>query len=152
MSQFSPSRTSRPRTAFQPAYPPVRRPVRQPVRQPATWAAFAFPAIGGAVAGSSALAAYVVADLAGTLALGDSAGPGQPAYDYVTAYFPGSAFGFLTGYPLAFVACVILVLAATGLAVRRKWILAVLLLVVTAAIPWIPGLAFIGHLWSLPLH
>jgi len=135
MSQFSPSPD---RTAFKPVF------------KPATWALFAFPAIGGMAAGSSALAAFVAANVAGALALGDSAGPGQPAYDYVTAHFPGSAFGFLTGYPLAFIACTTLVLAATGLAVGRKWILAVLLLVMATATPWVTGLAFIGHLWSLP--
>ena len=45
-----------------------------------------------------------------------------------------------------------LVLAATALATFRRWIPAVLLLIAAAAVPWVPGLAFIVHLWSLPLH
>ena len=115
----------------------------------ASWAMFTFPVLGFVLAAISAFAVFAVASLAGTLALGDSAGPGQPAYDYVNTYFPGSVLGFLTGYPLVVVAWCVLVLAATGLAVIRRWVPAVLLLLATAAPPWVPGLAFIFHLWSL---
>jgi hypothetical protein len=48
------------------------------------------------------------------------------------------------------VAWCVLVLAATGLAVIRRWVPAVLLLLATAGPPWVPGLAFVFHLWSLP--
>ena len=66
--------------------------------------------------------------------------------------FPNGVLGFLTGYPLALAACCALVLAATVLATFRQWIPAVLLLLAAAAVPWVPGLAFIVHLWSVPLH
>ena len=131
MSQFSPGGTS------------ARR---------APWALFTFPVLGCVLAAVSAFAVFAIASLSGVFALGDSASPGQPAYDYVNTHFPGSVLGFLTGYPLVLAACCVLVLAATGLAVVRRWVPAVLLLLATAAPPWVPGLAFIGHLWSLPLN
>jgi hypothetical protein len=134
MSQFSPGQY---RTAT------------RPVSQPASWALFAFPAFGCALAAIGAGTAFLAAALVGTILLGDSAGPGQPAYDYVTAHFPGNFFGFLTSYPLALAGCCVLVLAATALAVLQKWIPAILLLVVTAVPPWVACLAFISHLWGL---
>jgi hypothetical protein len=105
MSQFSPSGTSLDRTAS----------------QRATWALFIFPALGCAVAAVSAFVVFSVAGFAGAFALGDSASPGQPAYDYVETHFPKSVFGFLTGYPLVMVACCVLVPAAAGLATTRRW-------------------------------
>ena len=120
--------------------------------QRAAWALVTFPMLGCVLATLSAFAVFAAASFAGTLALGDSATPGQPAYDYVNTHFPTGALGFLTGYPLVLAACCALVLAATALATFRRWIPAVLLLLAAAAVPWAPGLAFIGHLWSLPLH
>jgi hypothetical protein len=135
MSQFTPGGT---------------RPGRADSRYEA-WPLFAFPAFGCALAVVSAFTVFAVASLAGVVALGDSASPGQPAYDYVNTHFPGSVLGFLTGHPLAVAACCVLVLAATGLAAIRRWVPAVLLLVAAAVPPWVPGLAFILQLWSLPV-
>lgn len=118
----------------------------------ATWALFTFPALGCALAVVSAFCVFVVASAAGTFALGDSASQGQPAYDYVQAHFPNSTIGFLTEYPPILAASCVLILAATALAVFRRWAPAVLLLVAAVALPWIPGLSFLGHLLSLPLH
>ena len=120
--------------------------------QRAAWALVTFPVLGGLLATLSAFAVFAAASFAGTLALGDSASPGQPAYDYVNTHFPNGVLGFLTGYPLALAACCALVLAATALATFRRRIPAVLLLLAAAAVPWVAGLAFIAHLWSLPLH
>lgn len=137
MSQFSPSGIN---------------PHRATSSRPATWALLVFPALGCMVAAASAFAAFIFASLAGTLALGDSAGPGQPAYDYVNAHFPNSAFGFLTGSPLVLGACCALALGATGLAAFRRWALTGLLLFAVAAMPWVPAVGFVYHLSQLPLH
>lgn len=100
MSQFSPSGTSLKHAAW----------------QQATWALFTFPAPGCALVAVHAFFALGIAQMGGTIILGDSARPGQPAYDYADAHFPKNVFGFVTGYPLVLVACCVLVLAATGLA------------------------------------
>ena len=134
MSQFSPRRISPDR-----ATPPC-----------ATWPLFAVPALGAALAACSAFAVFTVAGFAGVLVLGDGAGPGEPAYDYVNAHFADGVFGFLTGYPLVLAACCALVMAATGFAAARRRTPAVLLLAAAAAMPCIPGLAFLFHLLSLP--
>lgn len=133
MSQFTPIRPSRYRSTS----------------APATWAVFTFPALGFLAAATSDIVGFVISSFLGTIALGDGAGPGQPAYDYAEAHFPNGPLGFLTGSPLILTACCILVLGATGLAAYRRWVLAVLLLLVTAVLAVVPSLAFTYHLWQL---
>jgi hypothetical protein len=133
MSRFSSNGTSPSRTAS----------------QHATWALFTFPALGCALTAVSAFFAFGIAQGVGTIILGDSAGPGQPAYDYANAHFPNSIFGFVTGYPLVVAACCCLVLAATGLATFRRWIPAVLVLFAAADMPWIPAITFLWRLLSV---
>jgi hypothetical protein len=133
MSRFSPGRTS----------------LHHNASQHATWALFAFPALGCALVALHAFFAFGIAQMGGTIILGDSARPGQPAYDYADAHFPKHVFGFVTGYPLVLVACCVLVLAATGLSTYRHWIPAVLLLFAAAAMPWIPAITFLFRLLSL---
>ena len=116
--------------------------------QHATWPLFTFPALGCAVTAASAFFAFGIAQGVGTIILGDSAGPGQPAYDYADAHFPKGVFGFVTGYPLVVAACCGLVLVATGLATFRRWIPAVLLLFAAADMPWIPAITFLWRLLS----
>ena len=116
----------------------------------ATWALSAFPAIGCAATVVSAFAMFALASFVALFDLGDSASPGQPAYDYVQHHCPNSLIGFLTGYPAVLAACCVLVLAATGLGTLRRWTAAIVLLLAAAALPWIPGLFFVFHLVSLP--
>jgi hypothetical protein len=115
----------------------------------ATWALFAFPVLGCGFVALHAFFALGIAQMGGTIILGDSARPGQPAYDYADAHFPKHLFGFVTGYPLVLVACCGLILAATGLATYRNWIPAMLLLFAAAAMPWIPAITFLFRLLSL---
>jgi hypothetical protein len=136
MSQFSPGGTSPGRTPSRLAIP----------------ALFTYPVYGCALSAAGAVGVAIVASFAATLALGDSAQPGQPAYDYAQTHGPDSPLFFLTGYPLVLAACCILVLAATALAAFRRRVPAVLPLLTAAALPWIPGIAFIIHLFSLPLY
>jgi len=133
MSQFSPRRISPDRAA--PRY--------------AVWPLLAVPALGAALAALGAFAVFATAGFASVLFLGDGAGPGQAASDYVNAHFPDGVFGFLTGYPPVLAACCALVAAATGLAAARRRTPAVLLLAAAAATPAIPGLAFLVCLFSL---
>jgi len=100
MSQFSPRRISPDRAA--PRY--------------AAWPLLAVPALGAALAALGAFAVFATAGFASVLFLGDGAGPGQLASDYVNAHFPDGVFGFLTAYPPVQAACCALVAAATGLA------------------------------------
>jgi len=115
------------------------------------WALIAFPAAGCAAVALSAFMVFACTQLLSTLLLGDGAQAGQPRYDYVNAHFPdNSVFGFLTGYPQVWVPCLVLLAAAAALGSMRRRVLAVLVLVVAAALPWIPGLSFLDHLMSLP--
>ncbi|HTR94337.1 MAG TPA: hypothetical protein VMI73_21590 [Trebonia sp.] len=54
-----------------------------------------------------------------------------------------------TSHPLLTVACGILVTAAMALAFTRRRVLAVLLLCAAAAMPWIPAIDFLHHVWQL---
>ena len=72
MSQFSPRRISPDRAA--PRY--------------AAWPLLAVPALGAALAALGAFAVFATAGFASVLFLGDGAGPGQLASDYVNAHFP----------------------------------------------------------------
>jgi hypothetical protein len=55
---------------------------------------------------------------------------------------------YITSHPLLLAACAILI-AATALAFTRRRALAVLLLYAAAAMPWIPAIDFLHHVWQL---
>ena len=97
---------------------------------------------------AGAITAFVFASLAATVMVGDAAEPGDPAYDYVVNHFPGNPLTFLIDHPLVGAACYVLVAGATTFAVFRRKTPTILLLLTTAAVPWLPGLAFLG---SIPL-
>lgn len=115
-----------------------------------------WPLIGYGAAGCAALAVstfmvFACVQLLSTFLLGDGAQAGQPRYDYVNAHFPdNSVIGFLTGYPLVWVPCLVLLAAAAALGSMRRRVPAILLLILAAALPWIAGLLFLDHLVSLP--
>jgi hypothetical protein len=54
-----------------------------------------------------------------------------------------------TSQPLLTGACGILVTAAMALAFTRRRVMAVLLVCAAAAVPWIPSVDFLPHVWQL---
>jgi hypothetical protein len=108
-------------------------------------ALFAAPLIGTAATAASAWTALLAAGVVSYLFTGNT-DPHVRANAYADAHFPDA---YLAHNPLVLTACCILIAAATALAFTRRRALAVLLLCAAAAMPWIPAIDFLHHVWQL---
>jgi hypothetical protein len=101
--------------------------------------------IGAAATAASGWIAGLTAGVLSFLFTG-STDPHVRANAYADAHFTDV---YLTSHPLLLAACGILIAAATALAFTRRRGLAVLLLCAAAAMPWIPAVDFLHHVWQL---
>ena len=108
-------------------------------------AGFAATLIGTAATAASGWAAGLTAAVASFLFTGNT-DPHLRANAYANAHFSDV---YLTSHPLLTAACGILVTAAMALAFTRRRVLAALLLCAAAAVPWIPAIDFLHHVWQL---
>jgi hypothetical protein len=108
-------------------------------------ALYAVPLIGTAATAASAWTALLAAGVLSFLFTGNT-DPHVRANAYTNAHFPDA---YLAHNPLVLAACCILVIAATALAYTRRRLPAVLLLCAAAAMPWIPAIDFLHHVWQL---
>jgi hypothetical protein len=114
-----------------------------PRRDPA--AGLAATLIGTAATAASGWTAALTAGVASFLFTGNT-DPHVRANAYADAHFSDV---YLTSHPLLTVACGLLVAAAMALAFTRRRGLAALLLCAAAAMPWIPAIDFLHHVWQL---
>ena len=108
-------------------------------------AGFAATLIGTAATVASGWAAGLTAAVASFLFTGNT-DPHERANAYTSAHFSDV---YLSSHPLLTVACGILVTAAMALAFTRRRVLAVLMVCAAAAVPWIPAVDFLHHVWQL---
>lgn len=106
----------------------------------------AVPVIGAVATAASGIAAIVVTAVGGALITPYGASPQEPVYAYGNAHYTDV---YLTSHPLLLAACCALIVAATALATYRRKAAAAVLLCAAAAMPWIPAMAFLHHLWQL---
>jgi hypothetical protein len=108
-------------------------------------ALLATPLIGTAVTAVSGFTALLAAGVVSFLYTGNT-DPNLPANAYANAHFHDA---YLTSNPLPLAACCALIAAAAALAATRRRVPAALLLCAAAAMPWIPAIDFLHHVWQL---